>query len=161
LEDLLSQSDAAKSTHNKLSSHVVKEGWLTKESGKSTISIPRAIPGMRKSLISKANPIGKQFQKRWFVLKGEYLNYYKDQSGVVSKPLGAIYLKTVRVFEISKEQSLEKTQALSEFAFELCTEDESRVYLIYAATLAERKAWCDAIKHVKASHFHRLQESKT
>eukprot|EP01121_Diplochlamys_sp_Union-15-3_P008842 TRINITY_DN2373_c0_g1_i2.p1 TRINITY_DN2373_c0_g1~~TRINITY_DN2373_c0_g1_i2.p1 ORF type:complete len:410 (+),score=86.18 TRINITY_DN2373_c0_g1_i2:479-1708(+) len=130
---------------------IIRQGWLSKESGRATIALPKiSFSLIRRASVSSG--IGKQFQRRWFILKGEFLSYYKDPSNV-SKPNGAIYLRSARVFELTKEASLVKTQQQSEFAFELTTDEENRTYVIYASSFDDRRAWTEAIKQVKATHF--------
>jgi predicted RNase H-like nuclease (RuvC/YqgF family) len=117
---------------------VAKDGWLVKKSPNETF--------------------GQKFQRRWFVLKGNNLLYYKTPQDNMSKPAGSIFIENATVMALSREQSLEQADK-SPWAFEVQQDKKKvveigegkgqRVYLLVAATQEDRDKWIDAINKTK------------
>ena len=98
-----------------------REGWLTKQGGSS-----------------KTN-----WQKRWFVLKTNFMCYYKDNSPKSLKhPNGVVDLQGCAIKEVEPEFFKKK------YCFQIQTTD--RVYYIQAKDETEQKAWMKSIESAKA-----------
>jgi len=106
-------------------------------------------------LIKKGNSYGK-LQERWFVLRGEYLLYFKD-SQKLSHPAGAIYLVNAIITAVdTKDPGGDKLK----FPFEIRTTEEERVYLIGAPNDELRKEWIEIMRYSKGLYFVRIKEQK-
>jgi len=74
----------------------------------------------------------KGFQKRWFMLSGSVLYYWKTQQ-TRGKPISAILLNESRIVPIYDKKG----------TFEIHTED--RKYVLYADTAEESKVWIEVL----------------
>ncbi|XP_077119160.1 rho GTPase-activating protein 25 isoform X1 [Ranitomeya variabilis] len=110
--------------HNSLEKPV-KSGWLKKQ---------------QKSFV-------KNWQQKYFVLKGAYLCYYKDEDD--SKQQGSIFLSRSTVSEVSCSPD-----DAGKFVFEVIPDQKKSTqdgYILMANTQAEMEEWVKAIK--RASGF--------
>jgi hypothetical protein len=116
-------------------------------------------------LIKKGNTGGKM-QKRWFVLRGEYLLYFKGKEAQsLAHPAGSIYLVTATVTELDEKESVAKAGSKDmKYGFEIKLpqdSDNGRVYFLIAENDTVRKQWMESIKLAKGSYFIRVKEQKT
>lgn len=104
---------------------------------------------------------GNKMQKRLFVMRGEYIMYYKD-SHDMSKPAGSVYIITLNKVSMLDDVTTAKYAGSKsyKFGFEMHSAEQNRVYFVVAETEEERKQWINAIKNNQRRYATRksLQE---
>ncbi|MEE6479141.1 hypothetical protein FKM82_012147 [Ascaphus truei] len=101
--------------------------------------------------LKKQRSIVKNWQQRYFVLKGQQLWYYKDEDD--SKPQGCIFLPSSTVSEVACNP-----EDVGKFIFEIIPGspgEQNRTspdsYVLMANTQAEMEKWVKAIKRAAGS----------
>jgi myosin VI len=105
----------------------LKTGWLMKRGGR--------------------NPDGR-WQKRWFVLKSNFVAYYRDPKD--RKPSGLVDIEQARVYR-SAAKPKKKSSKKEQFCFEL--DVPLRTYYIRADSEESLVEWMRAINLAKARHL--------
>lgn len=104
---------------------------------------------------------GSKMQKRLFVMRGEYIMYYKD-SHDMSKPAGSVYIITLNKVSMLDDVTTAKYAGSKsyKFGFEMHSAEQNRVYFVVADSDEERKQWINAIKNNQRRYATRksLQE---
>eukprot|EP01125_Pyxidicula_operculata_P018086 TRINITY_DN63_c2_g1_i2.p1 TRINITY_DN63_c2_g1~~TRINITY_DN63_c2_g1_i2.p1 ORF type:complete len:845 (+),score=273.11 TRINITY_DN63_c2_g1_i2:31-2535(+) len=113
---------------------VTKQGWLQKLSPKGN----------------------KRLQKRWFILKGEILSYFKSDKDSSSKPLGTIDCIKSTFAILAPEEAKKKTG--SSLSFEITTEE--KVFTLVCSSENEMQTWFDAMTKAQKSWGLRSQIGK-
>jgi len=115
-------------------------------------------------LVKKGNTGGKM-QKRWFVLRGEYLLYFKGKEAQsLAHPSGCIYLVTAIVVEIEEKESIKQSggDKAMKNGFEIrCPSENGRIYFLVADDDITRKEWMESMKSAKGAYFIRVKEGGT
>jgi DNA repair exonuclease SbcCD ATPase subunit len=107
-----------------------KSGWLNKKSPNETF--------------------GQKFQKRFFVLKGISLSYFKTDKDDLSKPLGTLFLDKSTITSPSEGDSVKKYGI--PFAIEISIDNNvssGKIVLLFAAYDGDHKAWLQSINQAK------------
>jgi hypothetical protein len=111
-------------------------------------------------LVKKGNSGGKM-QKRWFVMRGEYLLYFKGKDAQnLAHPAGSIYLVTATFAELEEKESVARAGDKSMKAgFEIrCPDSDNRVYFLVADDVTTRTEWIESFKAAKGAYYIRVKE---
>jgi len=91
--------------------------------------------------------LGLKLQKRFFVLRGGNLYYYKSDkeycAGNRAHPTGVIPLDNINITIYTDEQSKKETGIL--YGFEVKHRENKRVFVLAANNDEERLMWCDLL----------------
>jgi hypothetical protein len=106
-----------------------KEGWLLKK--------------------NTHDSFGPKHQKKWFVLKGQQLLYYKSPDDNMSKPSGNIVLEGSTITILDKQQE-SKDKGLP-YSFEIRQDQRANFYsfTLCASSSEDRQFWIEALNKAK------------
>eukprot|EP00043_Microstomoeca_roanoka_P000822 m.29311 g.29311 ORF g.29311 m.29311 type:complete len:1153 (+) comp10519_c0_seq1:89-3547(+) len=87
------------------------------------------------------------YRKRWFVLKGNLLYYFRSHDPG-TEPLGCIVLERVSVVNDKKSDVHQRFQFRLEF-----DSPDARIYFLWASASETRKIWVDKIRQASFEHL--------
>ncbi|KAF2068090.1 hypothetical protein CYY_010584, partial [Polysphondylium violaceum] len=101
------------------------------------VSVSQLAPSDREGWLTKQGGSIRTWRRRWFVLKGKKLFYFKNKSDI--EATGLIELEANSIVKEEKDRDKKKKYMFTVATFK-------RTFFIYAETEQDMKQWMDAIK---------------
>eukprot|EP01127_Copromyxa_protea_P012230 TRINITY_DN3164_c0_g1_i1.p1 TRINITY_DN3164_c0_g1~~TRINITY_DN3164_c0_g1_i1.p1 ORF type:complete len:367 (-),score=91.60 TRINITY_DN3164_c0_g1_i1:28-1104(-) len=98
--------------------------------------------------ILKKSQSGPKFQKRWLVVKGNSMQYYKSDTDDKTKPQGTYFIEQMRCYR-NPETTYGEINVF-ELHFDNITDKKKKVVVLSAASEDEKKSWCKTIQSAAA-----------